>query len=278
MNLAIAHKKLRSRSQPDLQKQGSINVRAKKVRTVSRQKTLSSEVIKMIRKAEHKQSEALQSEEFQDKIRSIPEIFIEIKAEANSISDLSQEDTATQKQKKSGRSRLRWLIYGSLGFGLLSMAITSLPSLLSCGYMGISAEGRAYVDSMNRGQQAFWTENGTFGSSIAALNIGMTENNNNDKYELQSSEFVTYQYAIPKNEKGKSFVGAVFVAPKKAQISQGSSQRVNSTSNAKPITKKELNTVTILCEAPKNSFQAKLPQPFLKDGIPTCAEGSISYS
>jgi type IV pilus assembly protein PilA len=189
--------------------------------------------------------------------------------------DLPQDTDAPPKPKKPRRWGLRLLIYGSLGFGLIALA---LPSFSGCANKVRSSEGRMYVGSMNRAQQALWSEKQTFGRSIAALELGIKEETDNFKFEVQSFELVTYQYGVPKNDEVKSFVGAVFVAPEKSQIYQGLNQKENSTSDTKPSAKRELTTVAILCESPKTGVKMKLPNPFLQNGTPTCAEGTVAFN
>jgi hypothetical protein len=128
---------------------------------------------------------------------------------------------------------------------------------------------------MGSAQQAFWLENGAFGRSLSALAIGIEEETDKYKYDLQSFGLVAYHYGVPKNDNLKNFVGAVFVVPEKAQTSQNVNQQASPKSSTKPITKKELTTVTILCESPSLGVKTKLPKPSLENGIPKCAEGTV---
>lgn len=190
------------------------------------------------------------------------------------------QDTATPpKPKKPRRWLLRLIIYGSLGFGLIALA---LPSFMGCANKAKSSEGRMNVGTMNRAQQEFWAEKQTFGRSIPALElgikVGIKEGTDNFKFEVQDFELVTYQYGIPKNDEVKSFVGAVFVVPEKSQTYQGSNQKANQTSATKTNAKQELTTIAILCESPKTGVKIKLPNPFLQNVTPTCAEGTVSLN
>jgi hypothetical protein len=191
------------------------------------------------------------------------------------VADLPQDTDALPKPKKPRRWVLRLIIYGSLGLGLIALV---LPSFSGCGNKARSSEGRTYVGTMNRGQQAFWAEKQTFGRSIPVLELGIKEETDNFKFEVQSFKLVTYQYGVSKNDKAKSFVGAVFVVPEKSQTYQGSDQKENQTSESKPSAKKELTTVAILCESLKIGVKQKLPNPSLQSGTPTCAEGTVSLN
>lgn len=198
-----------------------------------------------------------------------PELDLDLAADP--LKDIAN----AQKQKKARRWILRLVIYGSLGFGLIALA---LPSFSGCGNKARSSEGRTYVGSMNRAQQAFWSEKQTFGRSIPALELRIKEETDNFKFEVQSFELVTYQYGVAKNDKVKSFVGAVFVVPEKSQSYQGSTQTANQTSESKPSIKKELTTISILCESPKIGIKMKMPNPTLQNGTPTCAEGTVAFN
>jgi type IV pilus assembly protein PilA len=191
------------------------------------------------------------------------------------VADLPQDTSTLPKPKKARRWILGLIICGSLGLGLVAWI---LPSAMSCGNKAKSSEGKTYVGTMNRMQQAIWSEKQAFGRSIPALDLGIKEETVNFKFEVQSFELVTYQYGIPKNDEVKSFVGAVFVVPEKSQTYQGSNQKENPTSDTKPSAKPELTTVAILCESPKTSVKMKLPNPSLQNGNPTCAEGTVSLN
>lgn len=225
----------------------------------------------MIGQAKPKPPQVLQPDKGQGKMPANLEGFIEIDAETKFIADPSQEEITPQKPKKSGRSPkslLRWSIYSLLGFGVVGLF---LPTFLyqatgGCASKARSSEGKTYVGSMNRGQQAFWIENGNFGKSIPVLELGIQEETTNYKYEVQGFKLVTYQYAIPKNDKAKSFVGAVFVLPDRSQKTQGLDR-----SQSEP---KQLATFAIVCESPETGVKTKLPKPFLNNGEPTCAEGT----
>jgi len=186
-----------------------------------------------------------------------------LETEQESIADLPQDESPLQKPKKTKRSLLRWTVYSGLGFGILAIV---LPAFLNhtggCAGAARNSEGKTYVGTMNRAQQAFWIEKSAFAKSIPALDMGIKEETINFKYEIQSLPLVSYQYAIPKNDKVKSFVGAVFVV-----VPENSPK-------ANPETK-EITTVRILCESQGTGLQEKLSKPSFQNGEPTCPEGTL---
>jgi len=226
----------------------------------------------MIRQAETKQSEVEQIDLLLDQVPSAPQKLGEVDDETSLLTDLPQEEAQPRKQKRS-RQILRWSIYGLLTFGALAIAaIAFLGSSSSCGTKAKSSEARTYVGSMGRAQQAFWLENEALGRSIPALAIGIKEETDNYKYDLQSFDLVAYHYGVSKHDNLKSYVGAVFVVPETNKTSQGSDETASS---PKPSSKKQLTTTTILCESPQLGVKTKLPKPFLEKGIPQCAEGTV---
>ena len=227
----------------------------------------------MIRKVETRRSETSQPNDLQMEILSVSENIGEMEAETNFLADLPEEE-ATPPKQEGNRRLLRWAIYSLLGFGLTAIAAPAFLGV-SSSCKNKSPEARTYVRAMGRAQQAFWLENGAFGRSLSALAIGIEEETDSYKYDLQSFGLVAYHYGVPKNDNLKNFVGAVFVVPEKAQTSQNVNQQASPKSSTKPITKKELTTVTILCESPSLGVKTKLPKPSLENGIPKCAEGTV---
>ena len=64
--------------------------------------------------------------------------------------------------------------------GILSAI--ALPSFLNQAKKAKQSEAKTYVGSMNRGQQAFMTENDTFTTSIDAMGIGISTTTANYTY------------------------------------------------------------------------------------------------
>jgi len=212
----------------------------------------------MVQQAKTTQPESLR----QDEDEVVNQLVLEPEQEA--IADLPQDELPLQKPKKTKRSLLRWFVYGGLGLGILAIAIPAfLGQTVGCGgNKARNAEGKTYVGSMNRAQQAFWLEKSAFAKSIPALDIGIKEETSNFKYATQSLPLASYQYAIPKNDKVKSFVGAVFVVVPEREPDNN-------------LDKQEITTVAILCESQGTGTPEKLSKPALQNGKPTCPEGML---
>ncbi|MDK2409577.1 type IV pilin-like G/H family protein [Aphanizomenon sp. PH219] len=71
--------------------------------------------------------------------------------------------------------------------GILSAI--ALPSFLNQAKKAKQSEAKTYVGSMNRGQQAFYTENDTFGTSVLSLGIGISTTTTN--YTYTSNAYLT---------------------------------------------------------------------------------------
>ncbi|MBD2293496.1 prepilin-type N-terminal cleavage/methylation domain-containing protein [Anabaena sphaerica FACHB-251] len=148
--------------------------------------------------------------------------------------------------------------------GILSAI--ALPSFVNCANKSKTSEVKTYVGSMNRGQQAYFleSEDSKFSNSVNQLGIGIREETNYYRYSTKASTNTAFSYGIAKIEyiennwfdkkPVKSVVGGVFVVPASQQ--------------------EEITTVSILCinDKPGNIIP---PQPILKNGVPTCAMGTM---
>jgi hypothetical protein len=192
----------------------------------------------------------------------------QVETEEPNVLKIEEPQEQTLPKKKSFSTRSKVVIFFSLSslFGLVAIFL-SWPSVVGCGNRAKSSEGKTYVGSMNRGQQAFWVENQTFGTSIPALNLGVKTETTNYKYDLQSFEMVSYQYAVPKVDEAKSFVGAVFL------VSENENKQSSQNTEPKQNATKELTTVPIVCESQEKGVKRKLLKPILQNGKPICAEG-----
>ncbi|WP_293146497.1 MULTISPECIES: type IV pilin-like G/H family protein [unclassified Microcoleus] len=88
-----------------------------------------------------------------------------------------------------------------------------------------SSEAKQYINGINKGQQAYYAENGQFSDSIATLGVGLEQQTKNYNYTIVSSmgpvqtlqnqrEPAQFESAIaiakPNDMNGKSYTGAVF--------------------------------------------------------------------
>ena len=213
-------------------------------------------------------------DEHQTQLPLDPESFVEQEATVELIDETIQGEVKPPKKKPSF---WRSVLYASIAISsVVGVTALFLPFFVGCGISPTrsrNTEAKVYVGTMNRSQQSIWVENQTFGKSISALNADIKEETINHKYELESSDLATYQYAVSKNDRAKSFVGAVFVMPENSQAFQGLDQQVKPPQVSNQAGKKELTTFAILCESPEG-IKTKLSKPFLNNGKPTCSEGT----
>ncbi|WP_027402390.1 type IV pilin-like G/H family protein [Aphanizomenon flos-aquae] len=69
--------------------------------------------------------------------------------------------------------------------GILSAI--ALPSFLNQAKKAKQSESKTYVGSMNRGQQAFYTENDSFGTTVDSLGIGIKTTTQNYTYSTSAT-------------------------------------------------------------------------------------------
>jgi len=144
--------------------------------------------------------------------------------------------------KASKKSRLpvssllpRIAIYSALVAGMMGscydfkLNTIALPSSPSRGQTYL--EGRHYIASINKAQQAYYAEYGQFSDNITQLNLGLKEQTKNYNYTIVSSmgpvqtrhnhrEPAQFESAIAiakptARKRGKSYTGAVFAYKKK---------------------------------------------------------------
>ncbi|MFB2898129.1 type IV pilin-like G/H family protein [Aerosakkonemataceae cyanobacterium BLCC-F50] len=96
-----------------------------------------------------------------------------------------------QKKQASGEQgfTLIELLVVIIIIGIL--AAIALPSFLNQANKGRQAEGKQYVSSINKGQQAYYTENGSFVTETTpaawgSLGVGIKTQTANYKYEIKN--------------------------------------------------------------------------------------------
>ena len=121
------------------------------------------------------------------------------------------------------------------------------------------SEGKQYVSSINRAQQAKFAENGTFSTSIDTLGLGIKTETANYKYSVLATKQAAFNYAVSKHKTEKSYVGAVFLVPV---------QELD--------TEVDLNSQTtlfILCETDDRGT-IKPAEPIYQNGKVICGKGT----
>ncbi len=214
----------------------------------------------------------------------------------NPSADLAENLPLDNQQKNKVKSfrRSLWL-WSTLGLFLgVGGFILSLPSMTSCGNAAKNSEGRHFIGAINRGQTAFWLENGKLAQKIPDLQLGITTETRRYAYKMRSTPTVAYHYGISKQEDAKNFIGAVFILPedspaftvKSLQNTDQLSSRISEKNNWQDSlrqwnlipTNKKLMPFSILCENQEKGSNPNISQPFLERGIPTCGKGTIKIS
>ena len=137
------------------------------------------------------------------------------------------------------------------------LAAIAFPYFFGCANKAKQSEGKQYLSSINRAQQAYFAETGAFSNSVKALDLGIKTQTTNYNYSILATKNAAFNYAVSirKTKDLTSYVGAVFLVP----VSQAAN--------------KEKTTVSILCAAnsPENT---QPPAPIFQNDVPVCAAGS----
>ena len=165
-------------------------------------------------------------------------------------------------REKASQTASNSVSYSRLaGLALLQLLITgvflALPSFLNPAGKAKETEGKTYVGSMNRAQQAYFLEKSTFSDSFEDLGLGVAAQTKNFKYSTRATESAVFNYGISQQKELISYVGGVFVIP---------ATEVNGSED-------KMTTIAILCRADFPS-SIKLKEPTYQQGKLACGDGT----
>ena len=144
-----------------------------------------------------------------------------------------------------------------------------VPPLLTMAIKAKQSEGKQYVGSMNKGQQAYFAENSTFGNSISDLGLGFRTETNAYKYSIRVTQTAAFSYSLPKNQPLKSYFGGVFIIPAK-ELDRNADRD-------------EVRTVSIICETDDRPWFRFKPadepaEPIYQNGEVICGKGTTEVT
>ena len=140
---------------------------------------------------------------------------------------------------------------------VIILAAIALPSSSGCGGGNKAklSEGKQYVSSVNKAQQAKYAEDGAFSNSINGLDLGIKTQTTNYNYSIIATKNAAFSYGVARSNNLTSYVGAVFLVP----VSQAANN------------KKTTESILCVANSPGNT---QPPDPILQNGNPVCAAGS----
>jgi prepilin-type N-terminal cleavage/methylation domain-containing protein len=157
-----------------------------------------------------------------------------------------------KKQEEQGFTLIELLVVIII-IGILSAI--ALPSFLNQANKAKQTEGKTYVGSMNRAQQAYYLENASFTTNINNLGIGIAPETENYKYQLNGNSSQIANNGLSKKTALKSYVGTVILSTQ-----SGTS---------------EATTLAVLCESNNVGERTTTVPPAATSGTPaqpTCPQ------
>jgi len=137
------------------------------------------------------------------------------------------------------------------------------PIFLNHSHKHDQSEGKQYIGSMNRAQQAYYLDEQKFSGNIPDLGLGIKTETESYAYSTQITDNAAFNYGISRKDKVRSYVGGVFVVPATDVDADAVSDKIT--------------TVAILCEAnTPGSIQPAAPT--YQKGELACGEGTIDLS
>ena len=150
------------------------------------------------------------------------------------------------------------------------LAAIALPSFLNQANKAKQSEAKTYVGTLNKGQQAYFTEKNRFGTTIDILGVGVKAETENYLYGTSAA---TYNATQPSENFATSFANPRAVAVR-GYIGRVQLSRVDATS--------DITSLAILCEA--NAAGAgtvvgtagNIPLPGTSVTGPTCQGATVA--
>ncbi|MEG4007958.1 type IV pilin-like G/H family protein [Microcoleus sp. Pol11C1] len=167
---------------------------------------------------------------------------------------MSQQDSKSASISPNGCGCLLLL----MGIGVIGAI--ALPSFLNTSNRPRFPEAKQYVDSMNKGQQAYFEEESAFATSVNVLGLGIKTETTNFKYSVRATKETAFNYGVSKQKDFKSYVGGVFVIRMKSKNGE-----------------EQMRTQRILCRADTPGTIPPLP-PRLQNSELVCATGTTEVT
>jgi type IV pilus assembly protein PilA len=150
------------------------------------------------------------------------------------------------------------------------MTAIAHPSFFGMATKARQSEGKQYISSMNKGQQAYYAENNALTNSVDGLGLGLKTETTNYKYSIRATKTASIHYALAKINNIKSYFGGVFVIPAK---------KINS----KADNRDAITTVIILCETDDRPLFRFKPadeaaEPIYQNGKVICGKGTTELT
>ncbi|NET45602.1 type IV pilin-like G/H family protein [Okeania sp. SIO2B3] len=161
------------------------------------------------------------------------------------LHDMIAGTVVYQRQPSKAGGIIAGIVVGFIGL-IFVLSVIALPSFLNQAIKAKQSEARVYISAINKGQQAYYAQNGEFSDNISDLGLGIKSETVNYSYDISRINSGPYviSTANAKDEQLKSYSGIVYL--------------------------KDSRTQTMICETDKPSSTA--PDDF--ESVDRCPSGS----
>lgn len=176
----------------------------------------------------------------------------------------TQNTQSNSTRLKSCRNILLFMFFAPIiSISLIMISNTMDGEFIRKSYSAKQAEGKQYVSSINKGQQAYFAEKGSFANSVEALGLGLKSETTNYKYSTSATKQAAFSYGVSKLPQLKNFIGGVFVVPAKQVDTKAA--------------KDKMTTVSTLCKA-DSDVTTKPAEPTYQSGKIACVQGTTEVT
>ncbi|NES73942.1 MAG: hypothetical protein F6K24_56540, partial [Okeania sp. SIO2D1] len=134
------------------------------------------------------------------------------------LHDMIAGTVVYQRQRSKAGGIIAGIVVGFIGL-IFVLSVIALPSFLNQAIKAKQSEARMYISAINKGQQAYYAENGEFSDNISDLGLGIQLETANYSYDISRINSGPYVISTANAKDGqlKSYSGIVYLKDSRTQ-------------------------------------------------------------